>query len=166
MKRLLTFFLVLALMGTISACKEDTTPAEEIPQVTTTGQSEEPIDFEGVLRQEAFPEEDEFHDLLNEVVVFEGFSVEETKVCFQVQAPYIYEDLVAWYEAQDDINDALLSEKITQLLKGEKRTVEIALDYEVQNGTVIYAYTNDYLSAAGCGIREFYAYIYAKVMGG
>lgn len=162
MKRLIACFLALTLLGTISACSSGASKKE----ASDPQPEEAPIDFEAVLRQEAFPETDELHDILNDVVVFENFSVEETTVHFQLHAPYIYEQLVAWYEAQEDFDEVLLTGKIRELLNGEKQTVEISLEYQIQNETVMYAYTNEYLSAIGCGIREFYAYLYTKLIGG
>ncbi len=124
------------------------------------------IDFEAVLRSEAFNETEGFSNALNEVVVFENFVAENNILSFQVNAPYIYDDLLSWFESQEDISDDLMDQKIGELLNGEKRVVIVNLKYEVQGDAVIFDYTNEYLSAVGCGIREFYAYLYDCIIGG
>lgn len=125
------------------------------------------VDFEALLRQEAFPETDAMSSALNDAVVFSGMKAGEDTVVFTLSAPDIAPELIAWYESRERFSGDELEAKILELLRTEKTEAEFTLGYTVDaDGSVIIHYTGEYLSHMSCGLREFYDYLYEQVMGG
>lgn len=125
------------------------------------------VDFEALLRQEAFPEADTMSSAMNGAVVFSGMKAGKDTVTFTLSAPDIAPELIAWYENRQNFSGEELEAKILELLRGEKTEAEFTLGYTVdEDGAVTIHYTEEYLSHMSCGLREFYDYLYEQVMGG
>lgn len=132
-----------------------------------TASADTDVDFELLLRQEAFPETDTMSNTMNDAVAFSGMKVGADTVAFTLSAPDIAPELIAWYESRQNFSGEELEAKILELLRNEKTEADFTLGYAVdEDGTVTIHYTEEYLSHMGCGLREFYDYLYEQVMGG
>jgi predicted small lipoprotein YifL len=158
MKKLRTL-LLLSMLLILAACggkKENPVPEETV----------KPVDFETQLRLDAFPEGDLLMEQVGSAVSFKDIKDQGDRISFTLQAPEFSEELINWYTAQSDVSEAQLQEKIFQLLRGEKRDTAITLECTVgEDGTVHFRYTEEYLNAAGCGLRQFYTHMYDLVLG-
>lgn len=154
MKRAIAFILIIS---TLLFCGCDSLLSE--PELSA--------DFEAVLRQDAFPPESTLLNALGEAVKYSKFSEEDDTITFTLSAPDISAPLLEWYESQDSITEEALEQKILELLEGESRSSKFTLSYtRSDSGAIIISYTEEYLSAASCGIRAFYQYLSQKVMTG
>jgi len=149
MRKILIFVLIFCLF--LTGCGKDTPD----------------IDFETLLRQEAFPEGDPLSKELNAAVEITDLKVREGTITFTLRAPDISRELIAWYEAQEHFSGEALESRMRALLAGEKTEQEFTLTYTAdESGTVILHYTEGYLSHMSCGIRAFYDYLYNQILGG
>lgn len=149
MRKALFFLLILCLF--LTGCGKD------VPDV----------DFEALLRQEAFPDGDPLSAQLNAAVEISRLKAEENSIRFTLSAPDISRELIEWYEAQEHFTGEALEARIRDLLTGEKSQQEFTLNYRLEaDGTVMIYYTEEYLSHMSCGIRGFYDYLYDTILGG
>lgn len=169
MKKCVLWLALLAMILSLAACadkkdkdRSDRSEKKNEPTEETVAQ----VDFETQLRLDAFPQDDELMKLVGDAVVFRDIDDLGDRISFTVRAPAFSQELIDWYNSQEAPSQEDLTEKIRQLLQQEKQDTPITLEYTVgDDGTVHFRYTEEYLNAAGCGLRQFYAYYYEAVMG-
>lgn len=164
MKRILLWITLLALALSLCACgRKEEQEAVQTPEATEETVAR--VDFETQLRLDAFPQGDELMEMVGQAVTFRDITDQGDRITFTVQAPDISQALIDWYDAQELADEAAMTEKIRELLQGGKAETPITLEYEVgYDGTVHFSYTEEYLNAAGCGLRQFYAHYYEALM--
>lgn len=164
MKRGLTMTrkrFALALIGVLlclifCGCGKDSSP--ESGGVT---------DFEALLRQDAFPPESLLLKALGLAVSYSDIRDNGETITFTLTAPDISGELLAWYDARDSVTEAELEAKILELLEGQTQTYDLSLAYtRSESGRITFTYTEEYLSAASCGVRAFYAHLADRVLAG
>lgn len=166
MKKLLMWICLVALLANLAACKKGEPDSPDTPTAAPTEEIVVPVDFETQLRRDAFPEEDALMSAVGDAVEYAQLTDQGDKVTFTVRAPDFSEELIGWYNAQTQVTEQQLQEKILELLKAPKQETAITLEYTIgEDGTVHYSYTEAYLNAAGCGLRQFYTYMYEAVLG-
>lgn len=169
MKKLRIGILALMLLLVMTACGGKKNVAEggnPTPVTQATEETVVPVDFETQLRRDAFPEEDALMSAVGDAVEYVQLTDQGAKVTFTVRAPDFSEELIGWYNEQPQVTEQQLQEKILALLKGEKRDTPVTLEYTIgDDGTVHFRYTEEYLNAAGCGLRQFYTHMYEAVLG-
>lgn len=165
--RLLVFLLIPVILAGCGKKPADNTPSHTAPATQAT----EPkpalpsaAEVEAQLRLDAYPESSQIMNLVGRFVTFSDISVEENTVSFTVTAPAFGEELIAWYDAQTYLEEGALEAEISRLLEGETVRTQFILSYTRQGNALLFRYTEDYLNAAGCGIREYYNHIYTAVL--
>lgn len=163
------------ILGMLCGCSSKNA-TNETTRATTTTEATVPqspsgpvqtIDYEAVLRNDAFPATDPLSQQLNAAVAFGGITASMDTLYFTLSAPNIAQDLIAWYEAQPSLTEEALEKQIITLLSGEKKQNGFALHYSIdEDGVVHIRYTDEYLAAVGCGIREFYTYLQNQILKG
>lgn len=171
MKKILFPILVFLLIPAIlSGCgkKPADNPPDDSPLATQATESV-PIlpsaaEVEAQLRLDAYPESSQLMSLVGQFVTFSDISVGENTVSFTVSAPAFGEELIAWYDAQTYLEDGALEAEIARLLEKEPVRTQFTLSYTWQGNALLLSYTEEYLNAAGCGIRAYYNHVYTAVL--
>ena len=170
MKKLFCILLALILIvGCFSGCnkkKPSSGSSSSAPKAT------QPVvilptdkEVEAQLRLEAYPETSVLMTLVGNAVTFSDFSVKKDTVSFTLSAPHIGHDLIAWYDGIQDLEDGQLEATVARLLEAAEPTGStFTLSYSYLDDTIVFHYTNEYLNAAGCGIREYYNHVYRAVV--
>ena len=166
MKKCLLWLTLLALALSLTACggkkEKPRSEREDKPTEETVAR----VDFETQLRLDAFPQGDELMTLVGDAVDFRDITDQGDRISFTVRAPEISPELIEWYAGRETVEPEELMEQIRQLLQKETVDTPITLEYTVSgDGTVHFRYTEEYLNAAGCGLRQFYAYCYEALLG-
>lgn len=163
MKRIVA--LALALLLVLAGCgrQGQDTPDAFMPEDTEApSQAPEQVDYLAIMRRELFNRDTPLNAAMAEVVELTLDSVGEGSITVTVTAPDVCEGTLAWFEAvsEEDYSDEALDQQMMTLLEGERQTRQFVL--EVQAETIVY--TDEFLDAASCGVRQFYTALTVMLM--
>lgn len=170
MQKRVIYILVLAMVLCLFAgCKKDSGRlSQNLPTIPMATEPEMVIptaqEVEAQLRLEAYPEDSSLMTLVGQGVRFSDFTITEETVTFTLTAPYFGDALIAWYDSVDSFDENDLEDQVANNQKYESVSTEFTLSYTRQGGQLLFGYTEEYLNAAGCGIREYYNHIYSAVL--
>ena len=151
---------VLSELGLDNLLPTQTTePAQTVPGFDYAG-----YDWMAHLEKEAFSEEGTVGQAVKAAAQVQVKSVTDSALTVTVAAPQITEELLRWFDAQDEFSGLALEVKIEELLKGKKQKQEFVLPYIVTDGVPVIAYPSDYVKALSCGVSDFYDILYARIM--
>lgn len=119
-------------------------------------------DYTTQIREELLNKKSKIEKKVARVLELQQEEAGADYVIVTVTAPYIYEDLLDWFEniSDADYSDAAMEDQILELLKGKSQSKQFTL--ELQDGQPVY--TEEFLDAASCGLRRFYATLTAMLM--
>lgn len=169
MRRILCLVLALAVgLCLLAGCKKGGRIAENVP---TFPQITEPEfimptaqEVEAQLRQDAYPQSSSLLSLVGPEVTFSDFVITEDTVTFTLTAPHFGDLLIQWYDSIDTLEPGDLEDQVVNNLKKDCVSTEFSLNYTRQGDQLLFAYTDPYLNAAGCGLREYYNHIHAAIL--
>ena len=143
MKRLLIFFVIFLLLA--AGCSKASAP-----------------DYLATIRKELLEGESSLNKAVAEAVTLTLDKVEAERITVSVTAPDVCSEALAWFDGIEEsaYSDGALDAQLVTLLKGEasKQTFTLAL-----RGEEI-VYTQEFLNAVSCGLREFYAALNVRLM--
>lgn len=169
---MLSCLFLFLLILTVSACGNHDTknPDVSVPTQTDPVPTQEPLPLptayqvETQLRQDAYPQSSVLMGIVGEGVSFSNITITDTTVTFTLTAPHFGEKLIAWYDALDDLEEGALEQQVQSLMASPTTDTTLTLRYTRQGTGLLFSYTEEYLNAAGCGIREFYNHIYKALL--
>lgn len=119
------------------------------------GDSEEnKIDYISIIRAEVFDSDSELTKKMSEKVKLKLDSVTENSILITVTAPDVSSDAIEWFNliSDEEYSDEALNNKLIELMSGKAESVQ----YELRvNGETV-KYTDEFLDAVSCGVRDFY----------
>lgn len=120
------------------------------------------VDYLSLIRTDLFSEDTTLTQAMSDAVTLTLDSAEESSITVTVTAPNVCADTLAWFDAvsDEDYSDEALTEQMLSLLEGDAQTQQFTLT--VEDGAIVY--TDDFLDAASCGVREFYTALTVRFM--
>lgn len=143
MKKIVTFLLIFLLFS--AGCSKTST-----------------TDYLAVIRKDLFSEESLLNKAMDEAVELTLDKAEADRITVSVTAPDVCDGALAWFDGIEDAayTDEALDAQLIALLKGEPQKQTFTL--ELRGEEILY--TGEFLDAASCGVRNFYAALNVRLM--
>ena len=143
MKRLLIFFVIFLLLA--AGCSKASAP-----------------DYLATIRKELLEGESSLNKAMDEAVELTLDKAEADRITVSVTAPDVCDGALAWFDGIEDAayTDEALDAQLIALLKGEPQKKTFTL--ELRGEEILY--TGEFLDAASCGVRNFYAALNVRLM--
>ena len=152
--RKLTALVLAVLLLALTACGgKDSTPAPQPSQGP---------DYITLIRSDLLGENSDLTRAMDEALTFTLDEVTDTAVTVTVTGPDICQELLAWFDtvSDEDYSDEALSRQMLALMEGETQSRQFIL--ELREGNLVYS--DDFLNAASCGLRQFYTALTTQLM--
>ena len=153
MRRFLAILLILPVLC-ICGCRKSDDFADYVD-------IDQP-DYLGQIREDLFAEDTVLAQTMNETVAFYLDEVTEQTITVTVVAPDVCDEAISWFQAvsEEEYTDHALEEKLIELMAGEMMESQFILDIYAEE----IIYTDEFLDAASCGVRDFYGKLTAMVI--
>lgn len=152
--RKFTALVLAVLLLALTACGgKDSAP---------TPQPSQGPDYITLIRSELLGENSDLTRAMDKALTFTLDEVTDTAVTVTVTGPDICQELLAWFDAVSDADysDEALSQQMFALMEGKAQSRQFTL--ELREGNLVYS--DDFLNAASCGVRQFYTALTARLM--
>ena len=160
-QRVLILLLAAVLLLSFTGCKKKPAPttsgnSTQVPEIPAQ------TDYISIIRADVFSADSALSQVMAQYVTLTLESKTDDTILVAVTAPDVCADALAWFDAvsEADYSDEALEAKLLELLEGEPATARFEL--AVCGDTV--TYTDEFLDAVSCGVRDFYGALTAKVI--